>query len=115
MFRHGFFDFTRSYFGSHPTNLPKGWMPDDAVIAQLHDYIQKHGTNFTEADFAKDRDWIRRYLAKEMYTTAFNVDESDAMFSRTDPEVAKAVEDMPKAASLLESAKRVTAQRMRDR
>jgi len=115
LFRHGFFDFTRSYFGSHPTNLPKGWMPDDAVIAQLHDYIQKHGTNFTEADFAKDRDWIRRYLAKEMYTTAFNVDESDAMFSRTDPEVAKAVEDMPKAASLLESAKRVTAQRMRDR
>ena len=32
-----------------------------------------------------------------MYTTAFNVDESDAMFARTDPEVEKAVDMMPKA------------------
>ncbi len=47
-----------------------------------------------------------------MYTSAFNVDESDAMFSRTDPEVEKAVEMMPKAAALAESAKKIIVQRM---
>jgi hypothetical protein len=41
------------------------------------------------------------------------VDESDAMFSRTDPEVEAAVEMMPKASALLETAKRIVAQRMK--
>ena len=67
---------------------------------------------FTDAEFAKHHDWIKRYLAKEMYTSAFNVDESDAMFARTDPEVEKAVELMPKATALAESAKKVIVQRM---
>ena len=46
-----------------------------------------------------------------MYTSAFNVDESDAMFSRTDPEVQRAVELMPKASALAETARKVIAAR----
>ena len=117
LYRFGLFDFTRSYFGSHSTSLPKGWMPDDQVLTQLHDFMQKKAaeknTPFVEADFVKDREWIRRYLAKEMYTTAFNVDDSDTMFNRTDPEVAKAVDLLPKASSLLETAKKIVSQRMK--
>jgi hypothetical protein len=48
-----------------------------------------------------------------MYTTAFDVDASDAMFARTDPEVAKGVDYLPKAASLIETAKKITAQRLK--
>jgi carboxyl-terminal processing protease len=112
LLRSGFFDFTRSYFGGHPAVLAKGWMPDDATLAELKTYLRAHGTVFTDAAFEGHREWARRYLAKEMYTAAFNVDESDAMFSRTDPEVAKAVELMPKASALLESAKKIIVQRM---
>jgi hypothetical protein len=84
LFRSGLFNFTRSYFASHSANLSKGWMPDEVVLTELYAYLKKQGTNFTDGDFTKDRDWIKRYLAKEMYTTAFNVDESD-MILRTDP------------------------------
>ena len=112
LFRSGLFNFTRSYFGTHPASLPKGWMPDEQMLGELKSYLKSHGTVFTDADFTKDREWIKRYLAKEMYTTAFNVEESDAMFSRTDPEVEKAVEMMPKASALLESAKKIVVQRM---
>src|SRR5664279_6315276 len=112
LFRNGLFNFTRSYFGTHPATLPKGWMPDEQVIGELKSYLKAHGTVFTDADFTKDHDWIKRYLAKEMYTTAFNVDESDAMFARTDPEVAKAVEMMPKASALLQNARKIIVQRM---
>jgi carboxyl-terminal processing protease len=112
LFRNGLFNFTRSYFGTHPATLPKGWMPDDNVVTELKSYLKSHGTVFTDADFAKDREWIKRYLAKEMYTTAFNVDESDSMFARTDPEVDKAVDMMPKASALLETAKKIIVQRM---
>ena len=112
LFRNGLFNFTRSYFGTHPASLPKGWMPDDQLLGDLKSYLRSHGTVFTDADFDKHHDWIRRYLAKEMYTTGFNVDESDAMFARTDPEVEKAVDMMPKASALLESAKKIIVQRM---
>jgi carboxyl-terminal processing protease len=111
LLRSGLFNFTRSYFGTHPATLPKGWMPDDNLVTELKSYLKSHGTVFTDAVFAQHREWIKRYLAKEMYTTAFNLEESDAMFARTDPEVEKAIEMMPKASALLESAKRIIAQR----
>jgi carboxyl-terminal processing protease len=110
--RDGLFSFTRTYFTSHPTSLPKGWMPDDTVIHELHSYLQTKKVNFTEAEFNKDRDWIRRYLTKEMYTWAFNVDESDRIFAQTDPEVMRAVDAMPKAMTLLQDARRAIVQRM---
>jgi carboxyl-terminal processing protease len=113
LLRSGLFDFTRSYFGAHPTSLAKGWMPDEPLLADLKKYLKSHGTVFTEADFAKHHDWIKRYLAQEMYTTAFNVEESDAMFARTDPEVEAAVDMMPKASALLETAKKIIVQRMK--
>jgi carboxyl-terminal processing protease len=112
LFRSGFFNFTRQYFTRHDANLPKGWMPDDAVLKELHDFLIQKGTKFTEAEFTKDKDWIKRYLAKEMYIYAFNVDESDQVFARTDPEVMRAVEDMPKAQELAQGAKKVIVQRM---
>jgi carboxyl-terminal processing protease len=112
LFRAGLFNFTRWYFGSHSTQLVKGWMPDEAILNTLRTYLKEHGTRFTDEDFDKDAAWIKRYLAREMYTTAFNVDEADMMFHRTDPEVEKAVELLPKSTSLLESAKKVMAQRV---
>jgi carboxyl-terminal processing protease len=112
LYRSGLFNFTRSYFAAHPASLPKGWMPDEPLLTELKSYLKSYGTMFTDAEFAKHHDWIKRYLAKEMYTTAFNVDESDAMFARTDPEVEKAVDMMPKASALLESAKKIIAQRI---
>ncbi|MBS1857724.1 MAG: S41 family peptidase [Acidobacteria bacterium] len=112
LLRTGLFNFTSWYFGSHPTQLPKGWMPDDAVLTQLRKYLRDHGTKFTDDDFDQHLPWIRRNLAHEMYTTAFNVDDADAMFERIDPEVARAVELMPQAEALSVASRKVVAQRM---
>jgi len=112
LYRSGFFNFTRWYFGTHSTTLPKDWMPEDQTLSELKDYVRKNGTVFTDTEFAKDHAWIRRYLAKEMYTTAFNADESDRMFAQTDPEVEHAIVALPKAAALLDSAKKIVVERM---
>jgi carboxyl-terminal processing protease len=112
LFRDGLFNFTRIYFAGHPSTLPKNWMPGDAVLKDLQDYLVSKKVTFTDAQFTQDHDWIRRYLAKEMYTYAFNVDESDRVFAQTDPEVMRAVEAMPKAVTLLQGARRVVGQRM---
>jgi carboxyl-terminal processing protease len=111
LYRDGLFSYTRAYFATHATTLPEGWMPDRTVLEDLRDYVMNHGTKFTESQFTADHDWIVRNLAKEIYTTAFNVDVATQLYARTDPEVRSAVEAMPQAAALLESARKVMARR----
>ncbi|HWB86274.1 MAG TPA: S41 family peptidase [Bryobacteraceae bacterium] len=113
LYRKGaFFNFTRFYFASHNTNLPKGWMPDDVVLNDFHTFLMKNNYTFTEAEFLQDQDWIKRYLTQEMYITAFNLDESGKVFAEMDPEVQKAIEAMPKARALLESAHKIMVERV---
>jgi carboxyl-terminal processing protease len=112
LYRDGLFNFTRNYFATHSSTLPQGWMPNEMVLNDLHDFLLRTGAQFTEAAFTVDHDWIVRNLGREMYTTAFNVDVADQFYAQTDPEVARAVDALPKATALLESAKKMVVQRM---
>ena len=113
LFRNGLFAFTRTYFAAHSTDVPKGWMPDDGTLAELRAYLVKNNYTFDEPEFAKDKDWIKRYLSREMYVWAFNKDASDKVFAQMDPEVRKAIEALPKAQTLVDTARKVVAQRMK--
>ena len=68
----------------------------------FHDYLLEQKIEFTEAEFTKDYDWVRRVLQAEMYKTAFSVDESREYEIETDPEVEQAIDAMPKAQALLD-------------
>jgi carboxyl-terminal processing protease len=112
LYRNGLFSFTRSYFATHSSHLNAGWTPDEQVLNELHDYLLKNSYKFSEVEWAASQDWIKRYLAREMYIWAFNKDESDRVFAQMDPEVEQAVEALPKAATLAENARRIIGQRM---
>jgi len=112
LYRNGLFAFTRSYFSTHSSRLESGWLPGGDTLSALHDYLLKNNFSFTEAEWAAHQDWIKRYLAKEMYIWAFNKDDSDRVFAQLDPEVQQAVEALPKAGTLAENARRVIGQRM---
>jgi carboxyl-terminal processing protease len=113
LIRTSLFTFSRAWFVKHRDPLPKGWMPDEKVLEELHEHLLATNVKFTEAEWTQHHDWIRRYLAKEMYIHGFNVDESDRMFAQTDPEVARAIEAMPKAEALVDKARKIALQRMR--
>jgi hypothetical protein len=61
----------------------------------------KEKVEFTEKDWAADRARVRDELRAEMYITAFSYEDSQRARVEQDPEVLKAIEAMPKAASLL--------------
>ena len=111
LYRSDLFSFTRWYFSRHTSKLPAGWLPDQQVLESLHDYLVDHKVDFKETDFMIDQDWIKRQLTKEMYLYAFDVDASDKIFAKTDPEVKMAMESMPKAAALVANARKVMAKR----
>ncbi len=109
--KYAFFNFAAKYFGTHSTKLPENWVPDDAIINEFHRFLLDSGVEFTEADFAANHDWIRQHLRREMYITAFGIDESRRLAIETDPAVLKAIDSLPKAQVLLDQLKRMLAQR----
>ncbi len=108
----GILNFTRRYFADHSTKLEEGWQPDQTTMNNLHDWLLKQDLKFTEADFTKDYDWIKRNLGAEMMLTAFGADVSDRYRVATDPAVGKALDAMPKAQALLDGARKIIVQRM---
>jgi carboxyl-terminal processing protease len=112
MRKFAFFNFTKRYFATHDAKLPKGWDVDHDVMNDFHDYLLKEGYTFTEADFTGNHDWTKRQLKKEMYITGFNLDEARRVDVEMDPEVQRAVDSLPKARALTESARRMIVQRM---
>ena len=103
--RNAFFDFSNHYFSTNSTKLPAGWVPDESILDQFHDYVMKEGVKFSEADWTRDHDWVRKQLRKQMYVTAFSFEDSEKVGVEQDPEVAKAMEVMPQASDLLARSK----------
>jgi len=81
-------------------------------LNDFHQYLLNEGVNFTEAQFAQYNDWIKSELRYEMYISAFGADEARRLAVENDPVVGKAIDALPKAKALLETAKRVIAQRV---
>jgi carboxyl-terminal processing protease len=109
----GFFNFTAKYFGTHSTKLPKSWEPDQNVMNDFHQYLLQEGAKFTEAEWAENNEWLKQQLQREMYITAFGMEEARKLAVNTDPLVLHAVQAMPKAQALQETAKKTIALRKR--
>jgi carboxyl-terminal processing protease len=105
------FNFTAKYFGRNSAKLPRDWQPDPGFEEEFHRFLLDSGIAFTEADYAANHEWLRSRLKREVYAYAFSVDDANRIATETDPQVAKAVESLPKAKALLDSAKKLLAQR----
>jgi len=103
--KNAFFNYSAHYFSTHDPKLTKGWVPDEALLNDFHDYLMKQNIQFTEADWAKDHTWLRDQLRTEMYITAFSYEDSQKIAVEQDAEVLKAIDAMPKASKLLAESK----------
>jgi carboxyl-terminal processing protease len=106
-------NYTKHFFASHKNQLPEGWSVDTAIMDDFHAFILEQKVDFTEADFTKDYEWTKRRVQAEIYQTAFSVDESRKYQIKTDPEVEAGIEALPRAQALLNSARKIIAERTR--
>jgi len=104
-------NYTRHFFSQHTQQLAAGWNVDDAQMADLKNWLKAQKFVFTDADFTKEYEPVRRALQEEIYRTAFNSDTAMKYQYETDPEVLAAVAAVPKAQVLLNTASQVRAQK----
>jgi carboxyl-terminal processing protease len=111
MARKGAFrDYIPKYFSGREAKLSKDWSPDEAMMADFHAFLLKKEIQFSEAEFAEDKDWIKVQLKREALITAAGLDESTRYALETDPMVLKAMESLPKAQALLDNQKKQMVQ-----
>jgi carboxyl-terminal processing protease len=108
-----FYRFANSYFKTEKPVLPVGWQADEPTVARFKEFLrsQKPAVPFTDEEFASNRDWVKARIRYEFYFRAFDKSTADRASWQDDPEVAKAIESMPKAQSLLTQAEKVYAMR----
>jgi len=109
--RASFFNFTSYYLGTNNPKVAADWAPDTATVDAFHAYLLKENVPFTEADFTQHLDWIKHQIEYEFYFSALSSEDSRIFEKKTDPAVAKAVEALPKAQALLNSAKKMIVRR----
>jgi len=105
-------NFSSKWFNAHGTKLPAGWSPDENLIKEFREFLSKNNVTFTDAEFNENHQWIKDQLKREMYITAFSYEESQRVAIEQDPAVQKAIEALPKAKALVESAKKQMVMRM---
>jgi hypothetical protein len=80
-------------------------------MTEFENWLKAQKVTFTDAEFAKEYETIRRALQENIYRTGFNNDEAMKYQYETDPEVVAAVGALPRAQTLLNTANQARAQK----
>jgi carboxyl-terminal processing protease len=102
--------FTRYYLGNKPA-ITKDFEADDNVMRVFREYLSKHNVRYTEPEMAEGLAWIKRKIKQEVFMSTFSQQEGFKVLLEADPQVQKAVEAIPEARALYQSAKKIVAQR----
>jgi len=108
--RFAFENFAQHYTLERP-NMAPGWEPSEEAIQEFRDFLNKEEVEISDEDFNANLDFIKRFLKRAVYISAYDVDEGEKVYYALDPDVEKALEALPQAKALLDSQGSVVAQR----
>ena len=88
---------------------------DDAVLGDFRAYVESRKLRFTDEDFTSNRDEIVRRLEEQVLMQVFGEGEARRRSAAWDPQIAKALALVPRAAMLIQDPRTYVAERERDR
>ena len=80
-------------------------------MLEFRSFLDKEKIPFTEPDLIENMDFIKRFVKREVYVSAYDLDEGNKVYYQLDPDVQKALDILPDARALLEDGKSLVAQR----
>ena len=107
--RYAFFNFAKRYILGHHPN--KNFETDDVTLQDFRKFLDEEKIPYTEADFVENNDWLRSSIRSEILVDAFGQEEGLKVKAETDPEVVKALDLLPQAKALADSARHIVAER----
>jgi carboxyl-terminal processing protease len=107
--QYAFFNFAKHYLLNR--HVQKNWEVDDAALQEFKSFLQKQQIAFTDPEFNEAQDWIKGNIKSEVFTAEFGQAAGLQVRAETDPEVIKALELLPQAKALLETSRKIVAER----
>ena len=105
-----FATYAQEYTLQHP-DLAPGWEATDKILEDFRQFLLREKISFTEVDFIQNTEFIRRFLIREVYVSAYDLEEGEKVYYQKDPDVERALKLLPKAQELLHFSQRMVAER----
>jgi carboxyl-terminal processing protease len=94
---------------SYSQGLLKGNLPDlelsDAILEDFKEFLRTDNIAFEDEDIVQNKDFIKRRIKQEIYTSSFGLQEGYKIAIQADQQVLKALEVMPEAKLLMTSGR----------
>lgn len=93
---------------SRPANLElvdHSFEPDDRVVSEFKDFLRKNKIEFTDKDFDENQDQIKKEIKEEVFNSLWGSEEGYKISLANDPQVKKALDNLPQAEALLKTRK----------
>jgi carboxyl-terminal processing protease len=103
-------DFVRSYLGGKP-DITRDFAANDDVIEQLRTFLNQQHIKFTEQDISTNLAWLKWKIKREVFTTVFGLNDGYKVELQEDPQLEKAIEEIPQAKALYQNARKIVAER----
>jgi carboxyl-terminal processing protease len=106
---YAFFNFAERYvIGKH---IEKNFEVDNSVMQQFREFLDSQKIKYTPAELAQNDAWVRARIKSEIFVSEFGQQAGLQVSAEADPEVTKALDLMPQAKALAESAKKFLAEK----
>jgi carboxyl-terminal processing protease len=99
-----FFNFAKRYLAEN-NSISHDFDVADAVLSRFRKFLQEEQVQYDERDFADNLTYIKQSIKLELYLSIFGMDEAYKLEAAADPQIQKAIELLPQAASLQQNVK----------
>jgi carboxyl-terminal processing protease len=106
---YAFFNFAKHYAVTH--HPAKNFEVDDVVLLDFRKFLDDEKVAYTEAELLENNTWVRSNIKSEIFVDVFGQEEGLKVRAETDPQVTKALDLLPQAKQLAESARKIVAER----
>ncbi len=103
-----FFNFAKHYTITH--KVDKSFVVDEAVLKEFREFLKESKVEYADKDMAENIDWVKADIKSELFVSAYGQQEGQKVQAEADPVVLKALELMPKAKELQETARKTIAE-----
>jgi len=104
-----FFHFAAHYLSNR--TVDKNFQVDDAVLAEFKQYLTSQDIAWSEKDINDNLDWLKVNIRKEIITSQFGQLQGLRVVADWDPTIQKALNFLPEAQALEDTAHKVLAQK----
>ena len=103
--KYAFFNFAKRYLAENKGTIPSNFEVTDIVLERFRKFLKEEAVPVEDSEVTANLDYVRQNIKLELFLSVFGMDEAYKLEANADVQIQKAIQLLPQAAALEESAK----------